>query len=95
VLEGEFLIKVGDEVHKAKVGDSVFGPRQVPHSFAKVGGGTGRLLMFFQPAGKMEEFFIKLSKGETKGMTEEQQDKFREAHGFKRVGPPINNFKQW
>lgn len=95
VLQGQFLIKVGDVIHQAKAGDSVFGPRNVPHSFAKVGEGEGRLLMFFQPAGKMEEFFKKLSDGVAKGMTEAEQDKFREEHGFKRVGPPIKDFKKW
>jgi len=95
VLQGEFLIKVGDTMHKVKAGDSVFGPRQIPHSFAKIGDGEGKLLMFFQPAGKMEEFFIKLSQGVAKNFSEEQQNKFREEHGFKKVGPPITDFKKW
>jgi mannose-6-phosphate isomerase-like protein (cupin superfamily) len=95
VLQGEFLIKVGDTMHKVKAGDSVFGPRQIPHSFAKIGDGEGKLLMFFQPAGKMEEFFIKLSQGAAKNFSEEQQNKFREEHGFKKVGPPITDFKKW
>ncbi|MDN3550239.1 cupin domain-containing protein [Mucilaginibacter aquaedulcis] len=94
VLEGEFLIKIGDDTYHAKTGDSVFGPRMIPHSFAKIGEGNGRLLQFFQPAGKMEEFFTQISQGATKNMTEEEQDKFREAHGFKRVGPAIKNFKK-
>lgn len=51
--------------------------------------------MFFQPAGKMEEFFRKLSEGAAKNMSEAEQDKFREEYGFKRVGPPIKNFKKW
>ena len=85
VLAGEFLIKVGD---------SVFGPRMVPHSFAKVGAGEGRLLMIFQPAGKMEECFRKISQGATRNMSEAEQDAFREAHGFKRVGPPLRQTKR-
>jgi len=95
VIKGEFLIKVGDITHHAKVGDSVFGPRMIPHSFAKIGEEEGKLLMFFQPAGKMEECFTKIGEGVTKNMTEEEQDKFRQEHGFKRVGPPIKNFKKW
>lgn len=43
--------------YDAKVGDSVFGLRKVPHSFAKIGAGDGKLLLLFQPAGQMEEFF--------------------------------------
>ncbi|MBC7934933.1 MAG: cupin domain-containing protein [Rhizobacter sp.] len=95
VLKGEFIIKVGDKTYQAKPGDSVFGPRMVPHSFAKIGEGEGRLLMFFQPAGKMEDMFRKISEGATKGMSDEEQDKFREEHGLKRVGPPIKHFKKW
>ncbi len=37
VLKGEFLFKVGEETFKAKAGDTVFGPRQVQHAFAKLG----------------------------------------------------------
>ena len=95
VLQGQFLFKIGDVTYQAKAGDSVFGPRKIPHSFAKVGEGEGKLLMYFQPAGKMEEFFKKLSEGVAKNMTEEEQDKLRIEHGFKRVGPPIKNFKKW
>lgn len=94
VLEGEFLIKVGEVIHQVKAGDTVFGPRNVPHCFAKVGKGEGRLLMTFQPAGKMEECFLKISEGVMKTMSEAQQDQFRQEHGFKRVGPPINQLKQ-
>lgn len=94
ILQGEFLIKIGETSYHAKPGDSFFGPRMIPHSFAKIGEGEGRLLQFFQPAGKMEEFFTKVSQGAAKGMTEAEQDKFREEHGFKRVGPAIQNFKK-
>lgn len=94
VLQGEFLIRVGDTTYNAKAGDSVFGPRMVPHSFAKIGEGEGRLLQFFQPAGKMEDFFTKVSQGRAKNLTEAELDKFREEHGFKRVGPPIKNAKK-
>ncbi len=94
VLQGEFLIKIGDTTYNAKVGDSVFGPRMIPHSFAKIGEGEGRLLQIFQPAGKMEEFFTRVSEGAAKNLTEAELDKFREDHGFKRVGPAIKNFKK-
>lgn len=94
VLEGEFLIKIGDKTYEAKAGDTVFGPRRVPHCFAKVGKAPGKLLMIFQPAGKMEECFAKLSAGVTKGMTPEQRDDFRKEHGFERVGGPISILKQ-
>lgn len=94
VLQGEFVVKVGEEVHQLKQGDSVFGPRGVPHCFAKVGEGEGKLLMFFQPAGKMEEFFQAVSEGKMKNMSEAEANDFRKAHGFERVGPPIGYLKQ-
>lgn len=94
VLAGEFLIKIGDVTYEAKAGDSVFGPRAVPHSFAKVGNDVGKLLITFQPAGKMEEFFEKLSAGVTKNMTAEERTKFSADHGITRVGPPIKQLKE-
>lgn len=95
VEKGTFLFKVGEETFTAKAGDTVFGPRNVPHAFSKVGKGQAKLLMFYQPAGKMEDMFKKISEGVTKNMSEEEQDKFRHEHGIKRVGPPINYFKKW
>jgi mannose-6-phosphate isomerase-like protein (cupin superfamily) len=93
ILEGEFVIKVGDKMHHVKPGDSVFGPRGVPHAFSKVGEGVGRMLTTFQPAGKMEECFIAISEGQMKGKPEAEQDEFRKQHGFVRVGPPIDMLK--
>jgi mannose-6-phosphate isomerase-like protein (cupin superfamily) len=89
IIEGEFLFKVGDKTFTAKAGDSVFGPRQVPHAFAKMNEGNSRILMAFQPAGKMEEAFKAISQGVFKNMSEEERDKFREAHGIKNVGPAL------
>jgi mannose-6-phosphate isomerase-like protein (cupin superfamily) len=89
ILEGEFLFKVGDQTFTAKAGDSVFGPRQVPHAFAKMNEGNSRILMAFQPAGKMEELFKAVSQGVLKNMTEEERDKFRQEHGLKNVGPAL------
>ena len=93
VLEGEFLIKVGDQLYQAKAGDTVFGPRQIPHAFAKVNEGNARLLMTFQPAGKMEEFFIAASEGKLAKMTPAEQDEFKKQHGFEHVGPALDYLK--
>lgn len=93
ILEGEFVIKVGDKMHHVKAGDSVFGPRGVPHAFSKLGEGIGRMLTTFQPAGKMEECFIAISEGKMKGKSEAEQDIFRKQYGFERIGPPIDILK--
>jgi hypothetical protein len=67
--------------------------RMVPHTFTKVGEESGKLIISFQPAGKMEAFFTKVSQGALKNTSEEEQDRFREAYGFKRVGPPMKKLK--
>ena len=41
----------------------VFGPRGVPHAFAKLGEAESKLIMLFQPAGKMEEWFNLVNDG--------------------------------
>ena len=93
VLEGEFLIRVGDETFTAKAGDSVFGPRMVPHAFAKTNEGASRLLMAFQPAGQMEAFFDAVSKGALTALSDEEKATFRQRHGFKVVGPALDHDK--
>jgi mannose-6-phosphate isomerase-like protein (cupin superfamily) len=95
ILQGEFLFKVGEETFTAKPGDTVFGPRNVPHAFAKVGEGEGKLLMFFQPAGKMEALFKTISEGGMSKLSEEEKINFRHAHGLKHVGPALTYDKKY
>ncbi len=57
VMEGEVHFQVGDRRHQLRAGDSVLGPRNVPHTFSAVGDMPGRMLIAFTPAGKMERFF--------------------------------------
>ena len=94
ILEGEFLIKVGDQLYNTKAGDTVFGPRGVPHAFTKTNDGSARLLMTFQPAGKMEEFFIAVSEGKLAKMPLAEQDEFKKQHGFEIVGPALEYHKK-
>ena len=89
VITGEFLIKVGEETHHAKPGDCVFGPRGVPHTFAKIGEGEAKIILLFQPAGKMEEFFKAVNEGKLEKMSDDEKNKFRNEHGFEHVGPPL------
>lgn len=57
VLEGEYLVQVGDTRFPLKMGDCILGPRGVPHAWAFVALKTGRLLLSYAPTGKMEAFF--------------------------------------
>jgi mannose-6-phosphate isomerase-like protein (cupin superfamily) len=94
VLQGEFLIRVGEKTYNAKPGDLVFGPRMVPHTFAKIGQGEAKVIIGHQPAGKMEEYFKKLSEGVAANMSEEERNNMRKEHGFEKVGPPLTYMKQ-
>jgi mannose-6-phosphate isomerase-like protein (cupin superfamily) len=89
VITGEFLIKVGDETFHAKPGDCVFGPRGIPHTFAKIGPGDAKIILLFQPAGKMEEFFKAINEGKLEKMSDDEKNSFRKEHGFEHVGPPL------
>jgi mannose-6-phosphate isomerase-like protein (cupin superfamily) len=89
VLQGEFIFKVGDKTYNAKTGDLVFGPRNVPHSFAKIGQEEAKLLICYQPAGMMEAYFRKISERTYRNMSEEEKDNLGKEHGIERVGPPL------
>ena len=94
VLSGEFIVKIGDDTFHLKAGDSAFGPRKIPHVWAKTSEGEGKLLMIFQPAGKMEEYFKAVSEGAVAKMPIKEQNEFRKNHGFERVGPALTYLKQ-
>jgi quercetin dioxygenase-like cupin family protein len=56
-LEGEFTFEIGQQGFTLKPGDSVLGPRRVPHVWAYTGGGTGRILVAFTPAARWRRSF--------------------------------------
>lgn len=91
VMKGEFIIRVGDETFQLHPGDSAFAPRTIPHTFAKTSDGEGQMMVLFQPAGSMEDFFIqmaKISKGVPKDMETTMKTLFA-THGMQIVGPPL------
>ncbi len=56
VLEGEVRFQVGDNVVVAKTGQSMFGPRNVPHQF-NILSPTARILVLLTP-GQFIDFFM-------------------------------------
>lgn len=56
LISGEVRFALGDQRLTLKAGDSVLGPRGIPHTFAAVEGKPSHMLIAFTPAGKMEEF---------------------------------------
>ena len=86
ILEGEFLFEVGAEHFRLQPGDSLLAPRQVPHVWAFVGEGQGRVLVAFFPAGKMEAFFREVTRANA--MPPQDPELWR-AHGMELLGPPL------
>ena len=60
VLEGEVTFRVGEETIRARPGSFVFGPKDVPHTYA-VDSGPARLLFLLSPPG-FEGFVEAISK---------------------------------
>jgi len=86
VVEGEFLMEVGSDRTTLKPGDSLLAPRKVPHVWAHVGSGIGRILVVFTPAGKMEGFFREVTKANA---MPPQDPKLWQAYGMELLGPPL------
>jgi mannose-6-phosphate isomerase-like protein (cupin superfamily) len=57
VMEGEVLFQIADTRKLLRAGESVLGPRNVPHTFTPVGKTPAHMIIAFTPAGKMEQFF--------------------------------------
>jgi mannose-6-phosphate isomerase-like protein (cupin superfamily) len=89
VVEGEYVIEVGDERYELGSGDSVLAPRKVEHVWAHVGEGTGRLICALQPAGEIEAFFDELAKLGSSPQREELRRVFS-SHGLELTGPPLS-----
>jgi quercetin dioxygenase-like cupin family protein len=66
-LEGEHVIRVGDEEHRIAPGDLVFAPRGIPHAQRRVIPRTGSVLILVSPAG-LEGFFRELAAADRAGV---------------------------
>lgn len=82
VMEGEFLFQIGEKQATLRPGDSILGPRRVPHTFSVAGTRPGRMLIAFSPAGKMEHFFRDAA-------TPLQDAAFYRRYGMELLGPPL------
>lgn len=92
VIEGEYIVEVGGELFHLKAGDCVLGPKGVPHAWAFVGDTSGRLLLSYAPAGKMEAFF---NEREARGIkpggyaSSAADAEILRAFGMELTGPPL------
>jgi len=86
VVEGEFIMEVGQERMRLYPGDSIFAPREVPHVWAYVGETPGKMLFTFLPAGKMEAFMREIAKASASAP---QEPDFWRVYDMELVGPPL------
>ena len=87
IVEGEYLFQVGNDKYKMKSGDTIFLPRNVQHGFVQLTE-TGKVIISFMPAGKIEDFF-KITDSWTFPPTNEEINKAFEDHDMKIAGPPL------
>jgi quercetin 2,3-dioxygenase len=87
VVEGMFDILVGNVEHRLAPGDSILGPARIPHAFTNVTE-TGRLLLVFAPAGRMEEFFRTV--GAMESVSPQVFAQVSADHGMTVTGPPLS-----
>jgi mannose-6-phosphate isomerase-like protein (cupin superfamily) len=90
VREGEFIFKVGDEKYHLGPGDSLLGPRRVPHAFVSLSDNS-TLIVAFVPAGTIEQLFHEISEvNRLRIPTIEDWCTISRAHAVDIVGPPLN-----
>lgn len=87
IIEGDYLFQVGEEKFKVKAGDTVFAPRGIPHTWIQLSE-LGRQVYSVQPAGKLEEMFLKLNEFKAPPTEKELRDVHREA-GLDVMGPGL------
>ncbi len=85
-LAGEFVLEVGSQRHTLRPGDSLLAPRLVPHVWANVGSGEARMLIVFNPAGRMEAFFREVTQANA---MPPHDPALWLAHGMELLGPPL------
>jgi len=93
VLEGDYIAEIGDKRVQLKSGDSILGPREVPHAWAFVGETPGKLLIAFAPANKMEEYFRvieKVRRGQYSTWDNPEDKERMRAFGMELLGPPLS-----
>lgn len=87
-LEGTFVIEVGDDRFELQPGDFLLAPRGVPHVWMHREEEPGRMLIGFEPAGRMVSFFRRFTAGGVLPRPDEMPALMAE-HGMRLVGPPL------
>jgi quercetin 2,3-dioxygenase len=88
VTEGQYRFVVGSETHVLGAGQTIFLPRNIPHTWIQVSD-KGKMIYMLQPAGQMEEFFMYMNQLKERPSPEEL-DRIHAKHRMKVVGPPLS-----
>ncbi|MET0465943.1 MAG: cupin domain-containing protein [Chitinophagaceae bacterium] len=88
VTEGTYRFLAGEETLELHAGDSIFLPRNVPHSWIQLTD-KGQLIYAVHPSGTMEEFFIEMNEMKAPP-TETEAKKIHLKHGMKLIGPGLS-----
>lgn len=86
-IKEKYYFQVGDEKYSLSVGDTIFLPKTVPHSWTQITE-NGKMNVLFQPAGKMENFFTTVASVEHEASKEEMAKIFAD-NEMEIVGPPL------
>lgn len=87
VEEGHYFFRVGDDEFDLSPGDSIFLPKKISHAWTQISQ-KGKMVVTFQPAGKMENFFVTLASMDHEPTKEEMAKIFKE-HEMEIVGPVL------
>lgn len=87
VIEGNYYFLVGEDKYQLGAGDSIFLPMKVPHAWTQVSE-KGKMTVTFQPAGKMESFFVTVAALEHEPTKEEMAKIFAD-NDMQIVGPAL------
>jgi quercetin dioxygenase-like cupin family protein len=87
VVEGNYYFQVGEDKFHLAAGDSIFLPMKVPHAWTQVSE-KGKMTVLFQPAGKMENFFVAVASLDHEPAKEEMAKLFAD-NEMQIVGPPL------
>jgi quercetin dioxygenase-like cupin family protein len=87
VAEGDYYFQVGEERYHLIAGDTIFLPMKIPHAWTQVSE-KGKMTVTFQPAGKMEEFFMAMAALDHEPTSQEIAKIFAD-NEMQVVGPPL------
>lgn len=87
VVEGEYYFQIGEDKFRLSVGETIFLPKNIPHAWTQVSE-KGKMTVIFQPAGKMEEFFVTMSGLDHEPTPKEIAQIFID-NEMQVVGPPL------